>query len=95
MAMKKKELAARLAETTGLSKSDAIRAVEGIMDVMSEAFAKKDSVFLRGFGTLKVVHRAEKKARNIRLNCEVIIPAHLSVKFIPSPVLDKKMNRWR
>ena len=58
------ELATRLAEKADLSKADAIRAVEGFMEAMADAFAEKESIYMRGFGTFKIVVRAEKKARH-------------------------------
>lgn len=91
--MTKQELATRLAETANLQKSEALRAVEGMIEVMSEAFAHKDSIFLRGFGTYKIVTRKEKKARDIGRAKEVMIPEHLTVKFSPSDTLLHKMNR--
>lgn len=90
--MTKLELATRLAEKANLSKADAIRAVKGFMEAMADAFAEKESIYMRGFGTFKIVVRAEKKARNIRKGTEVMIPQHLSVKFIPCDSLLNKMN---
>lgn len=35
-----------------------------------------EEVYLRGFGSFIIKHRAEKTARNISRNTTVIVPAH-------------------
>lgn len=91
--MTKKELATKLADIANLSKQEALRAVEGFMVVMGDAFTAKDSVYLRSFGTFKVVTRKAKKARDIHKQQEVMVPERLSVKFTPCDALTNKMNR--
>ncbi|NDW09742.1 hypothetical protein D0T56_08775 [Dysgonomonas sp. 520] len=36
---------------------------------------------MRGFGNFVVKHKAEKKARNINTNTQVIVPAHRAPAF--------------
>ena len=42
-----------------------------------------EEVFLRGFGSFIIKHRANKTARNISKNTTVIIPAHDIPAFRP------------
>ena len=43
-----------------------------------------EEVFLRGFGSFIIKHRADKTARNISKNTTVIIPAHDIPAFRPA-----------
>jgi DNA-binding protein HU-beta len=45
--------------------------------------ANGENVYLRGFGTFEIKHRAAKKGRNISKNTSVLIPAHNIPKFKP------------
>ena len=49
--MNKNDLVARVADSTGLSKTDAARAVDGVFDAITAALAADDEVRLVGFGT--------------------------------------------
>lgn len=91
--MTKNELAAKVAEVAGMQKSEALRAVEGMMQVMGDTFSQAENIYLRGFGTFRVVMRQAKSGRNITRNTEVIIPAHRAVKFIPCPTLKEKVRK--
>jgi nucleoid DNA-binding protein len=51
--MNKNELIGAVAETSGLSRSDATKAVEGVFDTITAALAKGDEVRLVGFGTFR------------------------------------------
>lgn len=52
--MNKTELIDALAGKSGLTKADAGRAVDGVMEIITEALAKGESVTLVGFGTFAV-----------------------------------------
>lgn len=84
------ELCNRIAD---LPKSTALHAVDlGVTDILSDAFARGESVYLRGFGTLEVKTTKEKKARNINAGTTVIIPAQRTVKFKVSKQLKDRLN---
>lgn len=82
--MTKNDLADYLVGTTNLTKSQALEAIEGLANGAKDAFSKGENIYLRGFGTFKLEQRAEKKARNITKGTIVTVPAHRTVKFIPS-----------
>lgn len=83
------ELCKRIAD---LQKSTSLHVVEGITDILSDAFARGENVYLRGFGTLEVKTRKEKKARNINAGTTVVVPAQRTVKFKISNQLKKRLN---
>ena len=64
--MNKTDLINAVAEDTEMSKADAGRAVEAVLDSVTRALKRGDSVSLVGFGTFSVKHRAARTGRNPR-----------------------------
>ena len=62
--MNKAELIDAVASATDLSKVDATRAVDAVVDNITETLRKGDSVTLVGFGTFEVRERAARTGRN-------------------------------
>ena len=73
--MTKVELIAAVAESAGLSKKDAEKAVNGTLNAITEALKQGDKVSLVGFGTFEVRERPERKGRNPQTKEEITIPA--------------------
>lgn len=78
-----------------LPKSTALHAVEGVAEILSDAFVRGDNVYLRGFGSLEVKTAKEKKARNINAGTTVVIPAQRTVKFKLSKQLKNRMDNGK
>lgn len=62
--MNKAELIEAVAEQTDMSKADAGRAVDAIVNTITDAMKKQDDVSLIGFGTFTVRDRAARSGRN-------------------------------
>lgn len=62
--MNKTELIDAVADSADLSKADATRAVDAVVDNITETLRKGDSVTLVGFGTFEVRERAARTGRN-------------------------------
>ena len=91
--MTKNDIAVELCKRIpDLPKSTALHVVEGVTDILSDAFVRGDNVNLRGFGSLEVKTTKEKKARNINDGTTVIIPAQRTVKFKVSKQLKDSLN---
>jgi DNA-binding protein HU-beta len=73
--MNKSELIDAIAESSGLSKADAGRALDGFIGAVTGALSKGDSVTLVGFGTYAVKERAERVGRNPQTGREITISA--------------------
>ena len=73
--MTKVELIAAVAESAGLSKKDAEKAVNGTLNAITEALKQGDKVSLVGFGTFEVRERPVRKGRNPQTNEEITIAA--------------------
>jgi DNA-binding protein HU-beta len=73
--MNKSELIDAMAESSGLTKADASRALDGFIGAVTGALSKGDSVTLVGFGTYAVKERAERLGRNPQTGNEITISA--------------------
>ena len=83
--MTKAEIINKIATETGVAKKDVSMTVEAFMEVIKQSLLEqKENVYLRGFGSFIVKHRAEKTARNISKNTTIIIPAHDFPSFKPA-----------
>ena len=64
--MRKPELAAAIAEKADLTKDQASRVLNAVLEEITGALNRKDSVTLVGFGTLSVARRRPRTIRNPR-----------------------------
>jgi len=71
--------------------------VEGTLDALMEtvtgALSRGDSVALVGFGTFSVSRRAARKGRNPATGAEIKIPAAKVAKFSSGAKLKKAVNK--
>lgn len=79
--MNKSELVVAVSARSGLSKSDAARAVAAFESTVCDALAAGDAVNITGFGTFKVADVAERTGRNPKTGEQITIAAHKSAKF--------------
>ncbi|MFA9200982.1 MAG: HU family DNA-binding protein [Cypionkella sp.] len=90
--MNKHDLIGSVAETAGLSRSDAASAVEGVFDAITGALKKGDEVRLVGFGTFTVARRKASTGRNPRTGEPMKIKASNQPKFKAGKVLKDSVN---
>lgn len=90
--MIKAEIVSEIAAKTGLEKQVVLTVVEGMMDTIKTSMINGNEVFLRGFGSFIIKHRAEKTARNISKNTTIIIPAHNIPAFKPAREFMEKVK---
>ena len=74
--MTKIELVKIVSQKTGIDQPTVLAAVEGIVDTIKQALVEKENVYIRGWGTWTLKHRAQKTARNISKNTTLVIAAH-------------------
>ena len=84
--MTKADIVNEVAKATGIEKATVQIVVEAFMESVKNSLAKKTPVFLRGFGSFIIKHRAEKAARNITKETTMVIPAHDIPAFKPAKV---------
>ena len=90
--MNKNDLIAEVADDTGLSKTDAAKAVEAVFESITRALKKNQEIRLVGFGTFHVAKRAASKGRNPRTGEEIEIPASKQPKFKAGKGLKDAVN---
>ena len=91
--MTKADIINQISATTGLAKKDVSVTVEAFMEVIKNSLLEKENVYLRGFGSFVVKHRAEKTARNISKNTAIIIPEHNIPAFKPAKVFMEQVKQ--
>lgn len=71
--MTKTELIAAVAEKTQISKKDSDKAVNAVLDVITEALVSGEKVNLVGFGSFEIKTRAARKGINPRTKEQITI----------------------
>lgn len=90
--MTKRELATRIAKQTKLNAYDVLTVLEAQMTVMKEAMSQGESIYLRGFGTFKLIHRKAKIGQVITRKEAIHIPACQLPKFTPCKSFKNLVN---
>ena len=91
--MTKAEIINKIVLETGISKKDVAGTIEAFMEEIRQSMSvRKENVYLRGFGTWTLKHRAQKTARNISKNTTLVIDAHDFPAFKPAKSFIAKMK---
>ena len=91
--MTKAEIINKIVLETGISKKDVAGTIEAFMEEIRQSMSvRKENLYLRGFGTFTVKHRAQKTARNISKNTTLVIDAHDFPAFKPAKSFIAKMK---
>ena len=87
------EIVNEIAKKTGIEKSVVLTTVESFMDVVKTSLANQEPVYLRGFGSFIIKHRAEKTARDIHKEKSITIPAHNIPAFKPAKTFVSEVKK--
>jgi DNA-binding protein HU-beta len=90
--MNKTDLIEAVSKETSLSKKDTEKAINSILNTISNTLAAGEKVVLVGFGTFEVRHRAARKGRNPATKKEIKIPASKAPVFKAGKGLKEKVN---
>jgi len=90
--MNKAELIDAVASEADLSKADATRATDAVLDSITSALRKGDQVTLVGFGTFSVRERAARAGRNPQTGETIQIKASKSAGFKAGKALRDAVN---
>ena len=90
--MNKNDLISAVADSSGLTKGDATKAVEAVFEAVTGALAKGDEVRLVGFGTFVAATRKASTGRNPRTGEEMEIPESTTVRFKAGKGLKDAVN---
>lgn len=91
--MNKSELVNSIAEKSGLNKKNSEKALDALIESISETLSKGDKITLVGFGTFEVRSRAERTGRNPQTKEEIVIPASKAPVFKAGKTLKDTVNK--
>lgn len=90
--MTKTDLVNAMAEKAGLTKADAARALDAMMESISEGLKKDGKVTITGFCTFTAKKKAATTARNPRTGATVPVPAKMAVTIKAGSKLKEALN---
>jgi integration host factor subunit alpha len=86
------ELSEAVYQKAGLSRSEAAKLVEGVLEGIGATLAAGEDVKLSSFGSFLVRNKGERVGRNPKTGVEVPIHSRRAVSFKPSNVLKAHVN---
>jgi DNA-binding protein HU-beta len=90
--MNKAELIEAIADAADMTKSDAGRALDAMLEAVTTALRKGDTVSLVGFGSFAVKERAERQGRNPQTGNSITIKAAKIPSFKAGKALRDAVN---
>jgi DNA-binding protein HU-beta len=90
--MNKGDFIGSVADVAELSKADAARAVDAMIDVITKAMKKGETITLVGFGTFSVRKRAARMGRNPQTKEQIKIKASKNPAFKAGKALKDAVN---
>ena len=90
--MNKQELIENIAASADITKAAAGRALDSVIDSITDSLKKGDSVVLVGFGTFSVRDRAARMGRNPQTGGEIQIKAAKVPAFKAGKALKNAIN---
>jgi len=91
--MNKAELIDAIGKEARLTKADAERGLNALIDTIKNVLGNGDEVTIPGFGTFKIANRAERSGRNPRTGEVIHIPASKLPAFKVSKVFKDTVNK--
>jgi DNA-binding protein HU-beta len=88
----KTDLVEKIAESVGMAKGEAARAVDAVADCITEALAEGKKIAWAGFGSFEVSERKARKGRNPQTGAEIHIAASKSPRFKAGKKLKDSVN---
>ena len=90
--MNKDDLITEIATSAGITKKEAEETLNAIMENITSALKKGDSITLVGFGTFSISKRAAREGVNPQTKEKIKIPAKNVVKFKAGKTLNSSLN---
>ena len=90
--MNRQELISKIAEDTGITKTNAAAAVESFIAGVTKSLKKGQPITFVGFGTFKTSQRQARVARNPQTGAEIKVPKRRVVRFTAGKALKSALN---
>jgi DNA-binding protein HU-beta len=91
--MNKDSLVKEVAEQAGVTKADASKVINAILETIQSSLKKGEPVSLVGFGSFKVSKRNARKGRNPRTGESISIPESIVPNFSAGKALKEAVNQ--
>ena len=91
--MTKADLISTISYKSDLGESVVSSVIEALFVTIKENVSQGEEITLRGFGSFKPQHNKPKKARVIKRNESIVIPARTVPKFVPSKEFIEKVKQ--
>ena len=90
--MNKAELTARVARDTRITKVQAARVIDSLLDHITRTLKKGERTSLVGFGTFTIARRKARTGRNPQTGSPIQIPARRVVRFTSGKMLKSEIR---
>jgi len=90
--MNKQDLISKIAQDTGITKSNAAAAVDSFIEGITKSLKKGQPITFVGFGTFKTAQRKARTARNPQTGASIKIPKRRVVRFSAGKALKQSLN---
>jgi DNA-binding protein HU-beta len=90
--MNKQDLISKIAQDTGITKSNAAAAVDSFIEGITKSLKKGQPITFVGFGTFKTAQRKARLARNPQTGASIKIPKRRVVRFSAGKALKQSLN---
>ena len=89
----RRNLSNKIYKNLGYSKNFSSIIVDNFFEILISQLIKSNFVKISSFGTFQVINKKERIGRNPKTKIESIISSRKIVKFKPSLILKKKLNK--
>lgn len=90
--MNKQDLISKIAQDTGITKSNAAAAVDSFIEGITKSLKKGQPITFVGFGTFKTAQRKARTARNPQTGASIKVPKRRVVRFSAGKALKQSLN---
>ena len=89
----RRNLSNKIYKNLGFSKNFSSNVVDNFFEILISQLIKSNFVKISSFGTFQVVNKKERIGRNPKTKIEAKISSRKIVKFKPSLILKRKLNK--
>ncbi len=90
--MTKADLVSVICGQTRLSRTDAIDALEELLEIIKATLESGEEVKIAGFGKFEVKKKNERRGRNPQTGEDIMIDSRKILTFKPSGILKNRLN---
>jgi integration host factor subunit alpha len=92
MTLTKEHIVRSIANRVYISKSESIRLLESVLEIIKTSLSTGEDVLVSGFGRFSLMKKAPRRGRNLQTGEDLPLDARTVVKFHCSEVLKHRIN---